>query len=160
MSSLQRISVVVSRYLAVGRSLGLTDDGVDSSKLLETLNSAGDEQSLLGFDAVVLQEILPGTSANGGLIRDCLDDGVVKTLHLNVIGGSGMNSCQNFETLIWAIMRGEPSWGFRNEGQDEQYGDDADALKNDGDSPGIATGVAGEGIVNPVDKEDAKVQSG
>lgn len=70
-----------------------------------------------------------------------------------------MNSRQNFKTLIWAIMGGEPSRGFRNEGQDDQYGNDADALKNDRDSPGIATGVAGEGIVNPVDKEDAKVQS-
>lgn len=83
----------------------------------------------------------------------------MKTLHLNVIGGSGVNSRQNFETLIGAIVGGEPSWSFRNEGQDEQNGNDADALKNDGDSPGIATGVAGEGIVDPVDEEDAKVQS-
>jgi hypothetical protein len=67
--------------------------------------------------------------------------------------------CEDAETVIGAVVRCKPAGGLGEEWDDEEHGDDTEALENDWDSPGIAAGVGREGIVDPVDEEDTKVQS-
>jgi hypothetical protein len=55
-------------------------------------------------------------------------------------------------------MRGQPSWGFWNDEENQQHWNEEGALQNYRNSPCETTVVEREGVVNPVDEEDAKVQ--
>lgn len=56
-------------------------------------------------------------------------------------------------------MCGEPARCFGDKHQDDQHGNDTEALEDDWDSPGVAAQVAGKRVVNPVYQSNAKVQS-
>jgi hypothetical protein len=66
--------------------MGLTNDSINSTKLLETLNGTGNEKSSLGLDAVVFQQIFPGAGTDGSFDCDCLKNGAMQLSDLDIIG--------------------------------------------------------------------------
>lgn len=136
----------------------LTNNSVDTAELLETLDGAGDEQSPLRLNAVVLQEVLPRAGAHGRLNGHGLDDDAVHAAHLHVVRGGGLDPSQDLEALVGTVVGCQPAGGLGNPVDDEEHGDDAEALQDDGHSPGVAPRVGGEGVVDPVDQEDTEVE--
>jgi len=49
-------------------SVGVVDQSVDAPELLEGLDSAGDEETPLGFDGVVAEEIGPFSGTERGFV--------------------------------------------------------------------------------------------
>lgn len=140
---------------------GVVNESVDAAELLENLNAAGDEESATRLDIVVFEEVRPCAGSDGGFVGDCVGDVAVHAEHGGFAHLALVDSAEDVEAFFAAVVRDQPAWGIGYQHDDEQHGNEKDALQNHGDSPCIA-GSAGnfaKAVVDPVDHHDAKVET-
>lgn len=65
---------------------------------------------------------------------------------------------KNGVALLGFVVSREPSWCLGDDKKNEEHRNNAHALEYYWNPPGIACGVAGEGVVDPVDEEDTEVE--
>ena len=133
---------------------GVVDECVDTSKLLEGLDTASDEESASALDAVVLEKIAPGTGANRLLDGNSANNVGVNTLDFLVAHPVLVQTGQNLQSLFVTISGSKPARRLWNDEDDEDHGDQEDALENGGYAPDKAGTFAvfqgREGIIYPV----------
>jgi hypothetical protein len=139
-------------------SARIVDQSVDTTELLEGLDTASNKKSASALDTVVLEEISPGAGANGLFESNSADDISVDTLNLLVCHLALVKACQDLQSLLITVSGSEPAGCLRDDQDDEDHGNQEDALKDCGYAPdetGALSVLEGrKGIVNPVDHHD------
>ena len=125
---------------------------------MEHLDTASNQEASSRLDRVALEDV-PPSCLSRCLKCDGFGDDSVQSLDLSIILRQICDARQHLQTLLGAVMRCEPSGRLRNKKQEEENGEEDNALQNGGDSPRIAASVVHEAVVDPVDEEDAEIQS-
>jgi len=133
---------------------GIVNECVDASKLLEGLDTASNEESASALDAVVLEEIAPSTGTDRLLDGNGTDDVGVDALDLLVAHPVLVQTGKNLQSFFVAVSGSEPARRLRDDQDDEDHGDQEDALENGGYAPDEASAhtvlQSREGIIYPI----------
>jgi len=78
--------------------------------------------------------------------------------NLGVVFGSALNSSDDSQRLLGAVVSCKPSRGFRDHKDEYKERDDEDRLKRNGNSPGLSPGHRRESVSDPIGKEDSTVE--
>lgn len=113
----------------------LTDQCVDTTKLLESLDTASNEESASALDAVVLEKIAPGTGADRSLNGHSADNVTVDALDLLMAHLAFVEAGQDLESFFVAISGSKPARGLGDDEDDEDHRDQEDALENCRNTP-------------------------
>jgi len=108
--------VRVEAQTLLEQGTGVVDQRVDTTKLLEDLDSTSDQETALALDTVVLEEIAPGSGTDRYLERDCVDDVAVHALDVFLAVLVTVKALEDTQAFVVAIVSSQPSRSF---GQDE-----------------------------------------
>lgn len=117
----------VSKRFLVSREL-LTDNRVDATQLLESLDGTRNEETSAALDLILLQQVLPGTGSNGGLQGRSVHDISVKCSHLCRAGIVLVKSQKNLERLLRTVMACKPTRTLGDDQKNQSHGYEEDAL--------------------------------
>lgn len=129
-------------------------------QLLHDLDSARKQKPASTFDAVALEDILPGPSAKRPFHSNSLDDVPVKPQDILFRLAVLEESPQNHERVLRSIVIRVPPRRVRDQRQEQKLQTQKEALQDGRNAPGSAGGDVGEGEIDPVDEHDAEVECG
>lgn len=136
------------------------NQSVDTSDLLEELDSTSDEKSTTRFDLVGSEKIPPLATTDRVLECDDILDLLVLDEDVVVGLGLALESSEDRKRFVCSAMGSKPSRGFRNDEDEDENGDLEDCLNGDRDTPCNCTGDRGETVANPVGDHDTGVEKG
>lgn len=84
----------------------------------------------------------------------------MQSLNRDLVLGATPQPFQHLETLVRSVVSSKPSRRLWDDEKNEQHRNQKDALEDGGDPPGKAVGVFRKGKVDPINKENAEVESG
>jgi len=132
----------------------VVDECVDTSKLLEGLDTASDEESASALDAVVLEKVAPGTGTDRLLNGHSANNVAVDALDFLVAHLVLVQTSQDIQSFFVAVSGSKPARRLWDDQDDEDHGDQEDALEDGGYTPDEASAHAvfqsREGIIYPI----------
>lgn len=154
--------VRVEAQTLLEESTRVVDKSVDTTELLEDLDTTSDQETALALDAVILEEIAPGSGTDGDLERDGVDDVAVHALDLLVAVLVTPEALKDMQTFVVAVVSSQPSRSLGQNEDEQDHWDQEDALQDGWNTPDEASRDAlGDGLeckVDPVDHHNTEIE--
>lgn len=139
-------------------SARVVDQCVNTTQLLECLDAASNQESASALDTIALEKIAPSAGTDRLLDGHGANNVGVNVLDFLVAHSVLVEAGQNFEGFFVTVSGSEPARSLWNDPDDEDHGNQEDALENGGYTPDEARPLSavrsGESIVNPIDHHD------